>query len=79
MATATDAKKAVIAAAIRVIPDFPKKGIMFQDVSTLLLDPAAFQASIDLFVEQYRPKDIQVIAGGSLWVAAEAWVVGVRF
>ncbi|KIZ00156.1 adenine phosphoribosyltransferase [Monoraphidium neglectum] len=83
MATATDAKKAVIAAAIRVIPDFPKKGIMFQDVSTLLLDPAAFQASIDLFVEQYRPKDIQVIAGfearGFIFGPPVALALGVPF
>ena len=41
-AAPADARRAQIAASIRVIPDFPKKGIMFQDVSTLLLDPAAF-------------------------------------
>lgn len=62
---AADPRKAAITAAIRVIPDFPKKGIMFQDVSTLLLDPAAFQAAIDMFVERYRqaPMDVQCVAG----------------
>ena len=59
------AKKAAIAGAIREIPDFPKKGIMFQDVSTLLLDPVAFQYAIDLLVERYRGMDVQCIAGGS--------------
>jgi hypothetical protein len=65
-------KKAAIAASIREIPDFPKKGIMFQDVSTLLLDPAAFQYAIDLLVERYRAKDIQCIAGARAG-AQEGW------
>lgn len=52
-----------IASAIRVIPDFPKPGIMFQDITTLLLDPQAFKDTIDLFVERYRDKSINVVAG----------------
>lgn len=63
-AATIDEKKAAIVASIRVIPDFPKAGIMFQDVSTLLLDPVAFQYAIDLLVERYRAMDIQCIAGG---------------
>ncbi|GBF97026.1 adenine phosphoribosyltransferase [Raphidocelis subcapitata] len=62
-AVSAEAKKAAIAGAIREIPDFPKKGIMFQDVSTLLLDPVAFQYAIDLLVERYRGMDVQCIAG----------------
>ena len=62
-AAAADPRRAQIAASIRVIPDFPKAGIMFQDVSTLLLDPPAFQAAIDLFVERYASMDIQCVAG----------------
>jgi adenine phosphoribosyltransferase len=58
-----DARRAAIRAAIRVIPDFPKPGIMFQDVSTLLLDPAAFQASIDILVERYSTQNIDAVAG----------------
>ncbi|XP_043708079.1 adenine phosphoribosyltransferase 1-like isoform X2 [Telopea speciosissima] len=52
-----------IASAIRVIPNFPKPGIIFQDITTLLLDPEAFKDTIDLFVERYRGKDISVVAG----------------
>ncbi|MBA0576790.1 hypothetical protein Golob_025374 [Gossypium lobatum] len=54
-----------ISSAIRVIPDFPKPGIIFQDITTLLLDTKAFRDTIDLFVERYRGKDISVVAGTS--------------
>ncbi|KAL6504592.1 adenine phosphoribosyltransferase [Orobanche hederae] len=52
-----------ISSSIRVIPDFPKPGIMFQDITTLLLDPKAFKDTIDLFVERYKDKKINVVAG----------------
>ena len=38
-------------------------GIMFQDITTLLLDPKAFRDTIDIFVERYRDQEITVIAG----------------
>lgn len=38
-------------------------GIMFQDITTLLLDPQAFKDTIDLFVERYQGKNISVVAG----------------
>lgn len=38
-------------------------GILFQDITTLLLDPVAFKDTIDLFVERYKDKDISVVAG----------------
>ncbi|RXI01162.1 hypothetical protein DVH24_001396 [Malus domestica] len=47
---------------IRVVPNFPKPGIMFQDITTLLLDPKAFKDTIDLFVERYKGKNISVVA-----------------
>lgn len=53
----------VISDAIRVIPDFPKPGILFQDVTTILLNPTAFQHSIDIMKEHYQSKEIDVIAG----------------
>ncbi|RWW69889.1 hypothetical protein BHE74_00022469 [Ensete ventricosum] len=101
-----------IAASIRVVPDFPKKGtcflpktasllsfppwrsppwpfdldaedltlfkmmhqqmvgIMFQDITTLLLDPKAFKNTVDLFVERYIGKDVSVVAGKFLDLAA---------
>ncbi|WVZ11415.1 hypothetical protein V8G54_015945 [Vigna mungo] len=51
---------------IRVVPNFPKSGIMFQDITTLLLDPKAFKDTIDLFVERYKGKNISVVAG-EIW------------
>ncbi|KAL9251632.1 Adenine phosphoribosyltransferase 3-like protein [Drosera capensis] len=48
---------------IRVVLDFPKPGIMFQDITTLLLDPVAFKNTIDLFVERYKDRNIAVVAG----------------
>lgn len=38
-------------------------GIMFQDITTMLLDPKAFKDTIDLFVERYKGKSISVVAG----------------
>lgn len=55
--------KKLISDSIRGIPDFPKKGILFWDVTTLMLDPAAFQATIDCFVARYAYKNINVVAG----------------
>ena len=39
---------------IRVIPNFPKKGIMFQDITTLLKDTQAFAEVIDLLFEKFK-------------------------
>lgn len=38
-------------------------GIMFQDITTLLLNPKAFKDTVDLFVERYKGKNISVVAG----------------
>lgn len=43
---------------IRTIPDFPKPGILFRDVTTLFEDPWGFQETIDAFVEHYRYQPI---------------------
>ena len=48
---------------IRVVPGFPKKGIMFQDITTLTRDPKAFKLCIEAFVERYKDQKINVIAG----------------
>jgi adenine phosphoribosyltransferase len=47
---------------IRDIPDFPKPGILFKDITPLLADPEAFQASIEALADQYRPRGADVIA-----------------
>ncbi|XP_020263740.1 adenine phosphoribosyltransferase 1-like [Asparagus officinalis] len=57
-----DERNERIASSIRVVPNFPKPGIMFQDITTLLLDPQAFKDTVDLFVERYIGKSISVVA-----------------
>ncbi|KAI3917790.1 hypothetical protein MKW92_031727 [Papaver armeniacum] len=78
-----DDRIARISSAIRLIPDFPKPGIMFQDITTLLLDPKAFQDTIDLFVERYKNKDITVVAGmearGFIFGPPIALAIGAKF
>ncbi|KAI3777364.1 hypothetical protein L1987_47164 [Smallanthus sonchifolius] len=72
-----------ITSAIRVIADFPKPGILFQDITTLLLDPMAFKDTIDLFVERYKDKDISVVAGvearGFIFGPPIALAIGAKF
>jgi adenine phosphoribosyltransferase len=46
---------------IREIPDFPKKGISFKDITTLLNDPAAFEESIEWMVSLYKDEKIDRI------------------
>jgi len=48
---------------IRTIPDFPKTGIQFRDITTLLLDNDAFTESIDIFYDEFKDKEIDVIVG----------------
>jgi adenine phosphoribosyltransferase len=47
---------------IRDIPDFPKPGILFKDITPLLAEPRAFQQAIDLLCDQYQGKAIDSIA-----------------
>ncbi|ONI34440.1 hypothetical protein PRUPE_1G482300 [Prunus persica] len=58
-----DPRLQAISEAIRVVPHFPKPGIMFQDITTLLLDHKAFKHTVDIFVDRYRDMDISVVAG----------------
>jgi len=47
---------------IRKIPDFPKKGILFYDITSILASPQAFQFCIDSMVSIYRDKSIDAVA-----------------
>ncbi|KAL2633720.1 hypothetical protein R1flu_005199 [Riccia fluitans] len=58
-----DPRLANIRESIRSIPDFPKAGILFRDVTTLLLDHKAFKDTIDMFVERYKDMKIDVVVG----------------
>lgn len=53
----------LIKSSIKSIPNYPKEGIIFRDITTLLEVPAAFKATIDLIVEQYRDKGITKVLG----------------
>lgn len=67
-----------LAALIRTIPDFPKPGIAFRDITTLLLDPAGLAASIDGL--KAAPGTVDVVAGiearGFVFAAAVAHAMG---
>ena len=47
---------------IRDIPDFPKPGILFKDITPLLAEPRAFQDAIDRLAAQYEGDDIEAVA-----------------
>ncbi|CAN1748087.1 Adenine phosphoribosyltransferase 4 [Linum perenne] len=68
---------------IRVVPNFPKPGIMFQDITTLLLDPKAFKDTVDLFIERYKGKNISAVAGiearGFIFGPPIALAIGAKF
>jgi adenine phosphoribosyltransferase len=70
-------------AAVRDVPDFPKKGIVFKDITPVLSDPGLFRASIDLFLERCRGTEIDKIVGidarGFLFGSAVAYELGVGF
>ena len=48
--------------AIRDVPDFPKKGIIFKDITPVLSDPELFRAAIDIFVERHKANGIAKVA-----------------
>jgi adenine phosphoribosyltransferase len=48
---------------IRHVPDFPKPGILFYDVTTLLKDPQGFKLAIDSMAEPYGGRDITLVVG----------------
>ena len=68
---------------IRTIPDFPKPGIQFRDVTTLLKDAAGFQSVIEAFTQHYRGHDIDMVVGiearGFMLAAPLAMALGKGF
>ena len=68
---------------IRNIPDFPKKGVVFRDITTLLIDGEAFRYSVDRLVECCRGKKIDAILGaearGFIFGGVIAYKLGVGF
>jgi adenine phosphoribosyltransferase len=68
---------------IRTIPHYPKQGIQFRDITTLLKDPVGFRMVIDALAHHYRKQTIDKIAGiearGFIIGAALAYKLGVGF
>ena len=67
-------------ARIREIPDFPKPGILFYDITTLLKDPVAYRAAIDLMLAPFQDERIDAVVGmesrGFIFSAAMAYQLG---
>ena len=76
-------KKSDLKGCIRDIPDFPKEGIIFKDITTLLKDPAAFKKSVDLLAKKFRKEDIAYVVGvearGFIFGSALAYKLGAGF
>jgi len=72
-----------LAGVIRNVPDFPKPGIQFKDITTLLKDPAAFRQAIDQLTARYRDrglaKVVAVESRGFIFGAALAYNIGAGF
>jgi len=57
---------------IRNIPDFPKKGILFRDITTLIKNPRVFKKVIDTFYKRYKKKKIDIVVA----VEARGFIFG---
>jgi len=57
---------------IRDIPDFPKPGVVFKDITPLLADSQTFRAALDLLGDRYRDRGIQVVVG----IEARGFIIG---
>jgi adenine phosphoribosyltransferase len=72
-----------LAAAVRSVPDFPKKGIVFRDITTLLGDKTAFRRYIDICYERYKDERIDKVIGiesrGFIGGGALAYRLGAGF
>jgi adenine phosphoribosyltransferase len=70
-------------ARIRSVPDFPKAGILFYDITTLLQDPAGFHAAIDSMARPFEHERIDIVVGiesrGFIFGAAVADRIGAGF
>ena len=68
---------------IRDVPDFPKPGIVFKDITTLLQNPKAFSDTLQILYDRYKDKKIEVVtaieARGFIFGGALAQMLGVGF
>ena len=68
---------------IRDIPNFPKEGIIFKDITTLLKEKNAFKKAIDLLAKKFKKENVELVIGiearGFIFGAALAYKLGVGF
>ncbi|MFM8342600.1 MAG: adenine phosphoribosyltransferase [Methylomonas sp.] len=68
---------------IRDIPDFPKPGIIFKDITPLVKDPAALRLAVHQLVQPFLGRDITAVAGmearGFIFGSLVAWELGIPF
>jgi adenine phosphoribosyltransferase len=68
---------------IRAIPNWPKDGIMFRDITTLIKDPDGFKDTCNTLYEEYKDKEIDIIAGiesrGFIFGAVLAYLLNKSF
>ena len=73
----------LIRSSIKSIPDYPKAGIIFRDITSLLEVPEAFQATIDAIVAEFKDKGITRVGGtesrGCIFGAPIALALGLPF
>lgn len=74
---------AAIENAVRNIPDFPKPGIQFKDITPVLGDPRLFASSIDLLTSSFKPGEVDIVVGvdarGFIFAGAAALKWGAGF
>ncbi|MBY5949045.1 adenine phosphoribosyltransferase [Photobacterium rosenbergii] len=79
----TQEKLALIKNSIKSIPDYPKPGILFRDVTSLMEDPEAYRATMQILIDRYKDKGITKVIGtearGFLFGAPLALELGVGF
>jgi len=72
-----------LASKLRVVPDFPKKGVSFKDITTLLSDPVAFRRAIDALKDACKDVEFDIIvapeARGFIIGSALAYAMGKAF
>jgi adenine phosphoribosyltransferase len=72
-----------VEAAIRNVPDFPKPGIQFKDITPVLADARLFSGTIDLLIKDYKPGSIDAVVGidarGFIFAAAAAMKLDAGF
>ncbi|OGI07299.1 MAG: adenine phosphoribosyltransferase [Candidatus Melainabacteria bacterium RIFCSPLOWO2_02_FULL_35_15] len=83
MKDAEESAPELIKSKIRDIADFPREGIVFKDITTVLRDPVAFKHAVDLLARHFEKQKINYIAGiearGFIFGSALAYKLGIGF